>query len=134
MSSGFTPLGRPFGAGNAQREAQEKRMVTPSDPAPETEFRPGNTVVLHNRGAFNCMFTVKWSDGESPKTSTAMVLQTKYIYMDDLKIPNGTSCWVKAYIQNGTDHESERNFTTSDARVPDVSYTITGTTHSSSFD
>ena len=77
-------------------------------------------------------FSVQWNGGESDRTRLLTPNgDSAFIDMSQTKAPTGESCWARAYVQMGPNHDSSQNFTVGD---PDVTYTLTGTVDKPSFD
>jgi hypothetical protein len=92
-------------------------------------------VQFTNHGEFVCRFNIQWDGGETDRTEELSAGQSAFV---DLKpyhkqIIHGTSCWARAFIVLGPNHDSGRNFTFGPGDVP-VEYTISGTTFSPRFD
>lgn len=88
------------------------------------------TVTFINNAGFDSSFSVQWGGGESGRTAVLALGQTASIDMNDTSAPPGTSCWARAYVQGGPNHDSGSNFNNG---VPTVTYRITGTTLDPSF-
>jgi hypothetical protein len=93
-----------------------------------------DNVVFNNSAGFDCSFSIQWSGGQTGRTGMTALGQTVTMQMSDgPKPPSGTSCWARAYVQGGPNHDSGRNFN----YVPNagtVQYTISGGTLTPSFD
>ena len=75
-------------------------------------------------------FAVKWNGGESSRTTVLMSGQNASIEMSDTSAPAGISCWARAYIQGGPNHDSGDNFTNGG---PNLTYILSGSVDSPSF-
>ena len=89
-------------------------------------------VQFYNEGYFVCSFSIQWNGGQSERTNEVEQGDNATIDTTNLGIPDGTSCWARAYIVDGSNHDSSENFTFH-ADAPEVQYTITGTTSDPSF-
>jgi len=78
-------------------------------------------------------FSVQWDGGESDRTSLASFNVEVSIDMDSMinPPPLGTSCWARAYLKFGPNHDSSQNFTFEHGGG--VLYTLTGTLDTPSF-
>ena len=88
---------------------------------------------LHNSGGFNASFSVLWPGGESEESKKVDAnYGTVTIKLTPQMLTPGTSCWVRAHIDGGPNHDSQRNFNYRPNSF--VEYTIRGTTLNSYFD
>jgi hypothetical protein len=94
----------------------------------------GNNVKFYNNGGFACSFSVQWDGGQTDRTGTVLANQSSGIDMTNYVIPENTSCWARAYINGGRNHDSGRNFNFVRANKDTVEYTITGGVATPSFD
>jgi hypothetical protein len=85
-----------------------------------------------NHGGFVASFSIQWNGGESGRTGPTDVQETVSIDTSSLNIPDGESCWARAYINAGPNHDSGDNFTFHQNGGL-VTYTISGTTFDPSF-
>jgi hypothetical protein len=92
-----------------------------------------NNVIFHNNGGFATSFSIQWDGGESGRTEMTTNGDTISMDLTVLTIPDGTSCWARAYIQGGPNHDSGDNFTYAAADTSTAVYTISGTTLNPSF-
>ena len=89
------------------------------------------TVYFNNNGEFSCRFSVKWGGGETQQTGTVNAGGSAQIDLSSYPdIPSSASCWAKAYIDDGVDHESGDNFAYG---TSNVTYTISGGSQTPSF-
>jgi len=93
---------------------------------------PSFTVCFHNTAGFNCTFNVQWNGGESPRTSETSNGETACMDISTLSIPDGTSCWARAFIDAGPNHDSGGNFNYS-VNGGSATYSISGATIDPSF-
>ena len=93
------------------------------------------TVQFTNNGAFVCSFNIQWDGGETDRTEELQAGQSAFMDLRPYhkQIVHGTSCWARAYIVLGPNHDSGRNFTFGPADEP-VEYTISGSVFDPSFD
>ena len=95
------------------------------------------TVHFNNNGAFECQFSVQWDGGETSRSS--MVGMGNPNGGTDISMPgngnppDGTSCFARAYIVDGPNHDSRDAFIYH-ADAATVTYSVSGTTYTSSFD
>lgn len=87
-------------------------------------------VLFVNTALANSSFSVQWDGGESGRTAVLMAGQTASIDMKDVNVPAGASCWARAYVQAGRNHDSESNFTVGECNV---TYVLSGTVDDTSF-
>jgi hypothetical protein len=76
-------------------------------------------------------FAVEWDGGETARTEI-IGNTTATIDLSTYNIPDGKSCWARAYVQLGPNHDSGSNFTYH-PNGNSVTYTLTGTVDSTSF-
>lgn len=93
-----------------------------------------DNVIFNNSAGFDTAFSVQWDGGQTLRTDVLSLGQTTTMDMTTGPHPSdGTSCWVRAYVNGGPNHDSGRNFDySSDGST--VQYTISGTTLNPSFD
>lgn len=89
-------------------------------------------VTFQNEGAFVASFSVQWNGGESGRTPVVRFGETTAIDMANFPPPGGpgVSCWARAHIQGGPNHDSADNFNPDGGNVE---YVIKGTILSPSF-
>ena len=87
-------------------------------------------VTFVNSAAADSSFSVQWNGGESNRTPVLMSGQNAYIDMANTSAPEGTSCWARAYVQGGPNHDSGSNFNVGSSNV---TYILTGTVDDVSF-
>ena len=92
--------------------------------------------VLTNMGGFVTQFSIVWDGGETDRSDKLALGESVTI---DLKpyhkqVHRGMSCCARAYIVDGPNHNSGRNFTFDVTQEEPVEYTITGTIFDPSFD
>ncbi len=92
-----------------------------------------NSVIFHNKGGFDCQFSVQWDGGQTGRTDTMSSGQTTTIDLTRYVIPSGQSCWARCYVMGGPNHDSGRNFNYV-STAGTVEYTITGGVDNPSFD
>lgn len=87
-----------------------------------------------NDSGFSASFSGQWEGGETDRTMVVggEVGAAAYIDLTKYSIPLGTSCWVRAYVQEGPNHDSGDNFTYNANGMTAV-YRITGSTLNPSF-
>ena len=92
-----------------------------------------NQVIFHNNAGFATSYSIQWNGGETGRTE--MTTNGKTITMDltRISIPEGTSCWARAYVQGGPNHDSGDNFNYSRGDTSTAVYTISGGTLNPSF-
>ncbi|MEO6215414.1 MAG: hypothetical protein ABIO86_05250 [Sphingomonas sp.] len=92
-------------------------------------------VQFTNHGEFVCRFNIQWDGGETDRTDELSAGQSVFVDLQPYhkQIHRGTSCYARAFIVLGPNHDSGRNFTYGPADEP-VEYTISGTTFSPRFD
>ena len=89
------------------------------------------TVFFNNNAAFSCRFSVQWNGGQSGETELTYAGDSVSIDLDPFATAIGTgSCWGRAYIVDGVNHDSGNNFTLS---AGNVTYTISGGADTPSF-
>jgi hypothetical protein len=93
----------------------------------------GNNVLFINSGAFICAFSVQWDGGESQRTPELQNGQSFTLDLTKNKIPENKSCWARAYIVAGPNHDSGRNFNYVGKNRNTIEYTITGSVFKPSF-
>ena len=87
-----------------------------------------DNVNFHNAAAFSSSFSVQWDGGETGRTEVCDAGESTEMNIASGPHPaEGTSCWVRAYVYGGPNHDSGRNFTYS-AGSGTESYTISGGT------
>lgn len=67
-------------------------------------------VNFKNSGEFVSSFAVEWDGGESDRTKEVAKGQTATIDLSKYTLADETSCWARAYIVAGPNHDSEDNF------------------------
>ena len=70
-------------------------------------------------------FSIQWNGGETDRTAVTSKGDTGSIDTSLYNIPNNASCWARAYVIAGPNHDSGGNFTFQ----PDgatVTYILTG--------
>ena len=82
-------------------------------------------------------FAIEWNGGNSARTAVigfgeSVTIDTEDPQQEGEKIPDGTSCWARAYVQAAPNHDSSDNFTYHATAGP-VEYTLTGTLDDTSF-
>ena len=87
-------------------------------------------VTFINSCAADSSFAVEWEGGESGRTSVLMAGQSTSVDTSKTTAPAGISCWARAYLQGGGNHDSGDNFNNGD---PNVTYDLTGTLFNPSF-
>lgn len=92
-------------------------------------------VEFHNRAGFASSFRVEWDGGECPPDRTEVITAGGVAKVDlrEYGVPEGTSCWARAYVQGGPNHDSGDNFNYGEDDSSTASYSITGTTLNPSF-
>ncbi|MDX6696963.1 MAG: hypothetical protein QOE65_360 [Solirubrobacteraceae bacterium] len=56
-------------------------------------------------------FALEWNGGETDRTKEVKEGDTATIDLSNYaKLADGTSCWARAYVVAGTNHDSEDNF------------------------
>ncbi|UOQ73037.1 hypothetical protein [Hymenobacter cellulosilyticus] len=80
-------------------------------------------VVFVNNCVADSSFSIQWNGGQSNRTAVIQYGQSVSIDTSTVNIPNGTSCWARAYVQTGPNHDSSDNFT---FPTNEVTYTLTG--------
>lgn len=83
-------------------------------------------------GGFVSDFSIQWNGGESGRTGFLSEGQSATVDTENLKIPDGESCWARAYIVAGPNHDSGDNFTFHEG-AGNVTYTLAGSTSNPSF-
>ncbi len=92
-----------------------------------------NQVAFHNGGAFSTSFSVQWNGGQTGRTNVVASGDTINLDLTAIAIPENTSCWARAYIIGGPNHDSGDNFNYSSTDDSTAIYTITGGTLNPSF-
>lgn len=87
-------------------------------------------VTFVNSMAADASFSVQWDGGQSPRTGVLMAGQNASIDMAGISAPAGTSCWARAYVQGGPNHDSGDNFSQGGNNV---TYILTGGVDNPSF-
>ncbi|RON06247.1 hypothetical protein [Pseudomonas brassicacearum] len=90
-------------------------------------------VEFHNRAGFASSFSVQWDGGETNRTNVITAGGVEKINLRTCGVPEGTSCWARAYVQGGPNHDSGDNFDYREGDSSIASYSITGTTLNPSF-
>ena len=89
-------------------------------------------ITFNNQSATVASFSIQWNGGETLRSGELATGQSYTFNGALLNIPLGTSCWGRAYIEAGPNHDSGDNFIfTNDEST--VTYTLTGTTFGPSF-
>ena len=94
----------------------------------------GNNVKFYNDGAFTSAFSIQWNGGQTDRTEPVVADQTTSLDLTQYNIPEGMSCWARAYIYGGPNHDFGRNFNYARNNASTVEYTITGGVDTPSFD
>lgn len=92
-----------------------------------------HSVEFHNRAGFASSFSIQWDGGETPRTEVITAGGVAKQDLRELGVPEGVSCWARAYVQGGPNHDSGDNFDYRNADSSIASYSITGTTLNPSF-
>lgn len=92
-----------------------------------------NQVTFHNGGAFSTSFSVQWNGGQTGRTGVIASGDTITVDLTAIRIPANESCWARAYIIGGPNHDSGDNFNYSASDGSTAIYTITGGTLTPSF-
>lgn len=92
-----------------------------------------NNVIFHDNGGFCTSFSIQWNGGQTGRTGIVCLGQTVAMDLTRLNIPDGTSCWARAYIQGGPNHDSGDNFIFTRSDTSTAVYTISGGTLNPSF-
>ncbi|HYH08512.1 MAG TPA: hypothetical protein VEK11_15760 [Thermoanaerobaculia bacterium] len=92
-----------------------------------------NQVIFHNNAGFATSFSIQWNGGETGRTEMTTKGDTITLDLTRISIPEGTSCWARAYVQGGPNHDSGDNFNYSRADTSTAVYTISGGTLNPSF-
>jgi hypothetical protein len=79
-----------------------------------------------NQGEFVTSFAVEWNGGETDRTPEQAGGTTATIDLDKYQIAPGTSCWARAYIVAGVNHDSQDNFNYNPGPQAIPHYTIYG--------
>ena len=87
-------------------------------------------VTFINNAAADSSFAVEWNGGESGRTVVLAANGSATIDMGNTSAPSGTSCWARAYVQGGPNHDSGQNF---NVGSDDVTYRLTGGVDNVSF-
>ena len=87
-------------------------------------------VTFVNTCGADSSFSVQWDGGQSGRTAVLPVDQHASIDMSNTSAPVGQSCWARAYVQGGPNHDSGDNFNNGGS---DVTYTLSGTVDAPSF-
>ena len=82
------------------------------------------TVTFINTCGANSSFAVEWDGGESQRTAVLQIDQQASIDTSNTNAPAGVSCWARAYVQGGPNHDSGDNFNNGG---PNVTYNLSGT-------
>ncbi|MEO7592981.1 MAG: DUF1842 domain-containing protein [Byssovorax sp.] len=92
-------------------------------------------IVFQNHAAADSSFSVQWNGGETGRTPVISAGQSVALNMSSssYSTPDGTSCWARAYVQGGPNHDSGENFTYSTSSNAVVVYTLTGGVDTPSF-
>jgi hypothetical protein len=90
------------------------------------------TVLFNNNGGFDTSFSVQWNGGQTDRTPVITAGTSTTIDMSKYNVPNGASCWARAYIVAGPNHDSGDNFNYN-PNGSQVTYSIDGATVNPSF-
>jgi hypothetical protein len=78
-------------------------------------------------------FAVEWDGGETDRTPVEGPGGTAEMDLDKYTIPPGTSCWARAYVVAGPNHDSGDNFNYAPGPGPVPHYLLGGSEGSPSF-
>ena len=92
-----------------------------------------NNVIFHNNAGFDSSFSIQWDGGETGRTQVISLSGNASMDLTTLRIPTGASCWARAYVQGGPNHDSGDNFTYDPTDTSTAVYTISGGTLNPSF-
>ncbi|MEO8378339.1 MAG: hypothetical protein ABI779_01625 [Acidobacteriota bacterium] len=92
-----------------------------------------NNVIFHNNAGFDTSYSIQWNGGQTGRTEMTMNGKTITLDLTRISIPEGTSCWARAYVQGGPNHDSGDNFNYSSTDASTAVYTISGGTLNPSF-
>jgi hypothetical protein len=92
-----------------------------------------NQVIFHNNAAFDTSFSIQWNGGQTGRTEMTSGGNTISLDLTRISIPEGATCWARAYVQGGPNHDSGDNFNYSRADTSTAVYTISGATLTPSF-
>ena len=92
-------------------------------------------IVFQNHSGADSSFAVEWNGGQTGRTPVISAGQSTTLDMssDSYSTPDGTSCWARAYVQAGPNHDSGDNFTYRTNSTGVVVYTLTGGVDNPSF-
>jgi hypothetical protein len=90
------------------------------------------TVLFVNQCGADSSFSVQYDGGQSGRTIVLMEGQSASLDISNLAINVGTSCWARAYVQGGPNHDSGDNFAFQTGKA-NVTYTLTGSVDFPSF-
>ena len=89
-------------------------------------------IMFVNQAAADVSFSVQWDGGQTGRTP--VLTAGNSATLDMTSGPNdGTSCWARAYVQGGPNHDSGDNFTYTANSSAVVVYTLTGGVDNVSF-
>ena len=86
-----------------------------------------------NQCAADASFGVEFGGQSSGRTAVLHVGQSATMDISNIGITDGQSCWARAYVQAGPNHDSRDNFAFHTGSSQVVVYTLTGTVDTPSF-
>lgn len=90
------------------------------------------TINFENHAEVVTSFSIQWNGGETGRTGEVSAGMSSSIDTSSFNIPDGASCWARAFIEAGPNHDSGDNFTFH-AEADEVTYKLWGGTYNPSF-